>query len=337
MSSPPKLTIVLSTYNRCEQVVGAIQSILNQDADPSAFDLIVVDNNSTDRTREIVMELAESARDVTLRYMFEPMQGVSYARNRAIRGSATPLVAFTDDDVRISSTWVSKIMRTFEEHPDVDFVGGKVLPEWDGTPPPWLVPRHWAPLALVDYGDAPTTVDARNPICLVTANLAVRRRVFDRVGVFSPAVQRVKNGIGSLEDQEILLRAFAAGFRGLYDPTICVTAPVPIDRVRKSYHRRWHRGNGHFYAILRQEDVEATNAGRLLGVPLHLYRAAASDAAAWVLERVRGNPDEAFARGLHLNFCLGFLRTRIRQYLSGFRADEGVSSSPSSGALVGPR
>src|SRR5207245_4090700 len=113
-----------------------------------------------------------------------------------------------------------------------------------------LGPRHWSPLALVDYGDTSVEVSATNPICLVTANAAYRREVFDRVGPFSLTVQRVGGGIGSMEDHELLLRVFRAGFRGLYDPTLLVMAPVPADRLDRAYHRRWHRGHGHFFAVL---------------------------------------------------------------------------------------
>ena len=127
-----------------------------------------------------------------------------------------------------------------------------------------------------------------------------------------------------MEDHELLLRVFRAGFRGLYDPTLLVMAPVRADRLDRAYHRRWHRGHGHFFAVLRDIDIEAS-ARRLLDVPLHLYRAAVTDALGWTLASMRGNCEEALAREMRLQFFAGFARERIRHYLTGPRRKAEVS------------
>ncbi len=88
-----------------------------------------------------------------LRYVFEGQQGLSYARNAGVAAARAPLIAFTDDDVRAACDWVVSIKRAFDEHPEVDCIGGKVLPRWLSDPPLWLTREHWPPLALVDYGE----------------------------------------------------------------------------------------------------------------------------------------------------------------------------------------
>ena len=307
----------MSTYNRGEMLEDAIRGVLaQQDATPP-FELIVVDNNSTDRTREIIERFADA--DPRVRYLFEAAQGLSHARNAGIRCARAPLIAFTDDDVRAQPQWVASIVRAFDEHPEVDMAGGRVLPLWPAPPPDWLTRDHWAPLALVDYGEAQVAITAANPICLVGANLAFRRSVFDTVGVFATDVQRVRDVIGSLEDHEFLLRLLRAGGRGLYDPRIALHAEIQPSRLRRDYHRRWHSGHGHFHALLRSEAMEQTRLGTLVGVPAHLYRQAIGDLAGWLRAAVSRNRTRAFEHEIRLRFFAGFFRMRRREFFEKLR------------------
>ncbi|HXH07330.1 MAG TPA: glycosyltransferase, partial [Vicinamibacterales bacterium] len=210
----PEISVVLSTYNRAALLPAALEALLDQ-VGGAAYEIIVVDNNSTDDTRRVVGAFAERSGG-RLRYAFEPRQGLSYGRNTGIDLARAPIVAFTDDDVRVAADWVMRMREVFEQEPDIDYIGGRVLPQWRCPPPRWLTDAHWAPLALQDYGPEPFVTGRERAICLVGANLAFRRRVFDRVGLFHPALQRVGDGIGSTEDHEFQLRVWQAGLRGLY-------------------------------------------------------------------------------------------------------------------------
>jgi len=216
--------------------------------------------------------------------------------------------------VRAEEDWIASITRAFAEHPEASMVGGRVLPSWPASgPPAWLTPAHWAPLALVDYGPSPVSVGSARPLCLIGANMAFRREVFTRVGLFEPALQRVKNGIGSLEDHDFLLRCYAAGCVGTYDPRIVIHADVQPDRLSRAYHRNWHTGHGRFHALMRSESVERSNAGTFLGVPAHVYRQAIGEAAGWLAAKARGQADRAFGHELRLRFFEGFFSTRVRE------------------------
>jgi glucosyl-dolichyl phosphate glucuronosyltransferase len=304
---------VLCTYNRAQLLAGAVRSLLAQGPLTPAFELLVVDNNSTDRTREFIEELA--ADDPRVRYIFESQQGLSYARNTGIREARGRFIAFFDDDLVAGPDWVSAIIRAFREFPTVDLVGGRLLPRWPVEPPSWLTPDHWAPLALADHGDEPIIVTAERPIALVGAG-ACRRDLFEAVGTFATDFQRVRDSIGSLEDHEFMLRVLRTGRRALYDPRLSLTADVQPSRLDRDYHRRWHTGHGHFHALLRSEHLEQTRVGRLLGVPGHLYRQAFGDVLDWVAATVRGNQADAFRHEVRLRFFHGFFRTRLRQFLT---------------------
>ena len=253
------LTVVVSTYNRADRLPLALDALRDQSGDVR-YEIIVVDNNSTDSTRAVVEAIAaESGGKV--RYAFEPRQGLSYGRNTGIELSQSPLVAFTDDDVRVAPDWVDALKRVFDEHPDIDYVGGPVLPNWLQPPPRWLTRGHWGPLALQDYGSEGIVTGKERGMCLVGANMTFRRRVFERVGTFSPALGRIKDGIGSTEDHDMQLRVWRAGMRGLYHPSPIVLADVTPDRMEKAYHRRWHRGNGRHCAMMRLREFVPMDVG----------------------------------------------------------------------------
>jgi glycosyltransferase involved in cell wall biosynthesis len=310
----PLVSVVMSTHNRERLLHNAISSVLNQRrAVAPTFELIVVDNNSTDDTRDVVERFANADRRV--RYVFEPQQGSSYGRNAGIRAARAPLIAFTDDDVRAEPDWVEAIVRAFHEHAEADVVGGRVLPIWPCSPPPWVTREHWMPLALVDYGDTPVVVTADNPLCLVGANVAFRRKALEVVGGFAPDFQLGAHGIlGSVEDHELQLRILRTGRTMVYDPRITVHADIQPGRLERAYHRRWHTGHGYFHGLLRSEEMEETRVGTLFGVPAHLYRQALEGLVGWARATAMGDRERAFRHELRFRFFWGFFPTRGRQF-----------------------
>lgn len=308
-SPRPVVSVILCTYNRAGLLREALRALAGQVAGTPPYEIIVVDNNSTDETRAVVR--AFTGASTLVRYEFEPEQGLSAARNHGIAAARADLIAFTDDDVRVAPDWVRTIAALFASHEEIDLAGGRVVPDWEAPPPAWLERTGVAPLALVDYGDGPRRIGGTNPLCLVGANLAVRRQVFERVGPFSTAVQRVEHSIGSTEDHELELRAFAAGCTALYDPRLIVTARVPRDRLTKRYHRAWHTGHGRFCALMRDPSLESPGRPAWLGVPAHLYRRIVRELGAYLGNLVRFRPAEAFRRELRLRFLMGFAHQRI--------------------------
>lgn len=304
-----ELSVVLCTFNRSGLLPSALSALVAQ-VDAPPYEVVVVDNNSTDETPQVAARFAAGGR---VRLVHEPVQGLSHARNRGVAEAAADILAFTDDDVRVAPTWVRSIADAFAAHPEVDMVGGKVEPEWQAAPPPWLRDTGWAPLALVDYGDEPFRIAAEAPVCLIGANVAVRRRALERLGGFSPRLQRVGDGIGSTEDHELQTRLLQAGASALYDPRIAARAVVPRERLSKRYHRAWHRGHGRFYARMRDPWFESSRRGTVLGVPAHVFRSTLAEATAWAASLARGRRSAAFAHELKLRFLTAFALERISQ------------------------
>jgi GT2 family glycosyltransferase len=223
--------------------------------------------------------------------------------------------------VCVASDWVGQIKKAFDEHPDIDYVGGRVLPNWRQPPPAWLTTAHWSPLALQDYGPDAQISGRERAICLVGANLAFRRQVFDAIGLFTPSLGRVRDGIGSTEDHDLQLRAWRAGFRGLYLPSIIATADVTPDRMVKSYHRRWHRGHGRHCAMMRLRELVPADLGpmsepddivTLFGSPAFVYADMAHHVWRWVNALARRK--DAFFYENQIRHVWNYLNTGYQRF-----------------------
>lgn len=305
------ISVVLSTYNRCDILPRALERFAQQQTPAGLnYEVIVVDNNSTDATKAVVETFV--ARDNRFRYVFEPRQGLSYGRNCGIENARAELLAFTDDDVEVAPDWIAQMHRALHRYPQAEFVGGRVLPSATVPLPGWAH-RKMAPFALQDLGDQPLQLAANDRRCLIGACLGVRRRAFDRYGVFAIETQRVKDGVGSTEDADWETQVWNAGGHGMYVPEIVVYSPLSNRRLTKAYHRRWHLGHGKFHAKARRPEFET--ARRLLDVPGFVYRQALQNSFEFALLSLQFNQIEAFERESQFLFSLGFIVERWKTQL----------------------
>jgi glycosyltransferase involved in cell wall biosynthesis len=317
-TSPPSsqstidATVLICTFNRAADLSAALSCTLDQDTDGRfSYEVVVVDNNSTDDTRQVVEQFITAGHS-NLRYLFEGRQGRCYALMRGISETRGRVYALADDDVMVGRDWLRTIVDTFCARPDVAFVGGKVLPLWEVEPGAWLTPRHWSAIALSDYGDQELVVDAGNQLCLLAASF--RTDVVKAVGGYRGGLGVSKDRIGGTEDVDLFARLYRNGCKGLYVPGLVIGHKVASNRTAKTYHRRWHAGHGRFYAVMRADDIEV-GSHRLFDVPAHLYRQAMTDAFGWAAHAVRGRFHDAFWYETRLRFFLGFLRERRRDFL----------------------
>jgi glucosyl-dolichyl phosphate glucuronosyltransferase len=306
-STKVDLSLLVCTYNRCADLRDLLETALAQETEGRfTYEVVVVDNNSTDATRAVVDEFI-SAGHGNLRYIFEARQGKSHALNtglKAVRGWA---YVIADDDFVLPADWARGIYDGLTQNPDVSFVSGKVLPLWQAEPPDWLTSRHWSALAMADYGDKQFLTDESHQICL----LACAFRVADvaAVGGYHGELGPQKGRTGATEDLDLLIRLWKSGRKGLYLPHVSFRHKATADRLTKSYHRRWHRDHGRSYAIMRSDETEK-GARRLMGVPVYMYREAIRDALSWLTCVVRGRSSDAFWHETHLRFFQGFFATR---------------------------
>src|SRR4029453_17504971 len=138
----PDLSIVIPTHNRPADLELVIDALMRQETGSVTYEVIVADNNSREDTRAVVDRAIARGTPVPLRYVREPRQGVSYARNTGVSIARSSLIAFLDDDGVPVRTWVREIKRALDEHPDVDCIGGRLRAGWSTAPPRLLPPSH---------------------------------------------------------------------------------------------------------------------------------------------------------------------------------------------------
>lgn len=268
----PKISVVISTYNRCESLGRMLESLLKQEgADEIAWEVIAVDNNSTDQTREVVESFHSRFRE-RLRYVFEPRQGLSHARNRGIRKSRGEIIAFTDDDVVLDRWWLKSILECFRDY-DCDVVGGRVLPIYPQDTPAWVKenPQKAAGAVVIyDYGNQIQRYEALMDL-FIGANFAFRQEVFAHCGMFRTDLKF--GGLSINEDHEFIARLLKARKALYYSGKALVWHPVDLRRLGLRHMIRWHMTSGRAAARLESEEKGKISAF-YFGVPRYLFREA---------------------------------------------------------------
>lgn len=237
MQEPLKLDVVIPTYNRSRLLSLALDSLLRAPVPPGLqVCLYVADNNSTDDTRALV-EAKQQIACLPIVYVLATLQGSSAARNAGILAGTGDVVAFIDDDEEIDGEWYRVLLREFAL-PDVLFIGGPYLPNWTCAAPRWMPAGYNAVIGAVPPKPR-AVIDDSFRGNLMGGNCALRRSVFERVGMYNPYLGRSDKGLLSDEDAEFFGRVRQAGLKGLYVPDLAIHHYIAPERLTKRYYRRW--------------------------------------------------------------------------------------------------
>lgn len=193
-----------------------LKSLVDQESLDLDCEVIVIDNNSTDHTRAIVEEIS---RHVPIRYVYEARQGLSHARNRALKEFLGNYLLFADDDVDLAQGWLAAYREAMFSHCEADFFGGRILPEWCGNRPTWVgekpLPLIDGLLCWLDLGDE-TRRFLNTESGPFGASFGLTRRLADRVGYFNGSLGCVGRARGRGEESDWIARARAKGAIGVY-------------------------------------------------------------------------------------------------------------------------
>lgn len=224
------VSIVVATYNRCDFLEDCIKSYNEQDCDKSLFEVLVINNNSTDNTESISKELIHKYTEVDIRYMVEKDQGLSFGRNRGIKESKYDLIHFFDDDAIATPNYISTIIDTFERYPKAKAAGGKILLNYFDGRPSWASVYIESIFGLFDIGDTEIEFPRKN--YPRGSNMTFKRELFDEVGGFDVSLGRKGKIMLGGEEKEIFQRVYESGASVIYNPlTVCFHA-VPEPRTR---------------------------------------------------------------------------------------------------------
>jgi glycosyltransferase involved in cell wall biosynthesis len=308
---PTKLdaSIIVCTYNRADSLARTLRSLkaqeLRSDVD---WEVLVVDNNSTDRTRAVVEAFRIDF--PRLRYTFEVRQGLAHARNHGVASSLGEVLLFTDDDVSPEPDWVKRILDGMAAS-GCDACGGFIAPVWELPPPAWLTERFHGFLAIrAERTDTYEVLPGTMPP--FGANMAFRKNVFARLGGFDVLRGRRGNVLAGGEDIEMFERVLAAGGKVMFFGDARVHHAVESYRLKKHYFRRWRYQTSRNLAERRGFPGER----RLLGIPLYLFPQSLRAVVRALLARFSARADEAFLREIiawhFLGSMEGLFRSRKR-------------------------
>lgn len=319
-------SVLIATYNRADLLDETLTSLARLQCAPTlTWEVIIIDNNSTDGTRATV-ERHQAAFPVPLRYLLEGRQGRSSALNTGIAHARGRVLAFTDDDVRLQNGWLDAACEPLlSGRPEVGYTGGPVRPLWEIAPPPWLDLTRgdlWGTIAIQDHGPVRMSYEQARKVPL-GANMAVRADVMARVGGFRADLGRAGGRV--LLGQEVpewLMRARAAGFGGVYVPAMEVHHHIPATRLTPRYFRRWWFGKGVSRAALERMQpvtelgIDLRRTPHVLGVPRFMYGTLLRDAAGLLKEVAARRPEAAFRHQMMIVFFAGYFTARLRERCS---------------------
>lgn len=299
--APMRATLIICTYSRAESLRDTLRAVAQQEVPEGwGWEVVVVDNNSRDHTKAVVQEFM--SRMPNLHYAFEPAQGLSHARNHGIRVAKGSILLFTDDDVLPEVDWLQRVVNGLDMY-GADACGGYIAPIWQTPPPSWLTERFYGFLAVRTERTDDYLLDRNGPMPF-GANMAIRREVFDKVGLFDTSRGRKGKVLASGEDGEMFERILDAGFKVVFLGGARVHHKVESFRLTRRYLYKWRWHTSRNLAISRGVPGER----RLFNIPLYLFpqfvRACGRAIFGWFTQAA----DEAMNRQLVVCHFLGTMQ-----------------------------
>ncbi len=263
-------SVIICTYNRSSNLPECLGRLAEQQGvDNLEWEVVVVDNNSGDDTRDVVMRLSKELQ-LNVRYAFEKEQGLNHARNRGIRESIGNFFGYIDDDILVSHDWLAAIIESFKIN-DADAVGGRIHLDPSLTLPDWIKPEMYGFLGFQDLGEEPFEMDGRIQYPF-GGNMWFKRQVVKKIGYFNPKVGRKGSGSKRSElfkgaETEYCHRLAEAGGHVFYQPSAIVYHQIQPFQLTKKYFLTIHGNAGYQQAYFDNQRYSRT----FKGVPLFLY------------------------------------------------------------------
>ncbi|HMP77509.1 MAG TPA: glycosyltransferase [Kiritimatiellia bacterium] len=248
MSATPVLTVVVCTHNREAYLPACIESLRRQTLPRDDYEILVVDNASTDSTAALCRAWEAEG---LIRYVFEPVPGLSQARNTGWQNARGRYVGYLDDDGQAAPGWLAAARDAFVlQQPEPGWVGGPIELDWNAPPPDWLDTELQECLGRLDWGDTARWLTPRER--LGGGNSFYPRAVLEASGGFDTRLGRKKNLLLSGEETQLQRRLEAAGHRLFYHPGVRMLHAVPEERLRPDFFQRRYYWGGITDELIRR-------------------------------------------------------------------------------------
>lgn len=237
-----KISVIVCTYNRDRFIYETLARIAKNTYPADKYEIILINNNSTDQTAKECQRFHQDYPDVNFRYFIESAQGLSYARNRGIKESKGEILVFLDDDSFIHHTYLQRLANYLKQYPTADAFGGKIKPLFESdTTPRWLGKWTYSWVSAIDKGEKVCLFKGKSyPI---GANMGIKRSALPD-GLFNTALGRNKGNLMGGEEKDLFNRLKAAHKNIFYFPGIEVMHVIPEKRTTREYIKNLALGVG---------------------------------------------------------------------------------------------
>lgn len=302
-------SIIICTHNRADMLQQTLPLVCRQESPGDKFEVIVIDNASTDRTRQVVNEVRDTFQ-FPIKYHFEPKIGLSYARNSGINLVEGEFVIFTDDDAIPQPGWLENIIKPFQNS-SVMAVGGDVEPVWpDGEPPAWLSAGLQPYLGITRFYHKEDT-DSYYPNLPFGVNIAFRKNAVRKAGGFSCDLGRNGNSLLSGEETELCIRLAKAGGKIVYTPGAVVKHIIARTRVSKQWFRKRSDIQGVSKAVI---EFDGISSGRKSWLLLHRMAILAGSTFVFALCSLVGPERTAFQEECRMRMSWAYLCKGVKLF-----------------------
>jgi glycosyltransferase involved in cell wall biosynthesis len=255
------LSVVIPTCNRADLLQSSLQSLQSQTLSVGSFEVLVIDNGSTDNTRQVVEAFQQQLRNV--RYFYDPTPGLHVGRHLGMKMAKSDILVYADDDIEAFPSWLAAIAESFHDQ-DVALVGGKNLPKFECGPPDWIM-KMWrinkdgnrvlSYLSILDLGDE---IKQIHPYYVFGCNFSIRKKTLLNSGGFHPDAMP-QELIKYRGDGETHVSAFInmKRLKTIYHPGASVFHMVPQNRLTEEYFckRAYLQGISDSYTQIRDKDM----------------------------------------------------------------------------------
>ena len=237
------LSVILCTYNRDKYIYNVLRSIADNDYPHNLYEIVLVNNNSTDNTQAECQRFQADYPDITFRYLVEPSQGLSYARNCGITNALGDLLVYVDDDATVNPQYLRTYADFFQRNPDAVAAGGPILPVYETQEPSWM--SHYTRQLITGrlYLGSRQRQFPRGAFP-GGGNACYRKTVFDAVGPFNVQLGRKGNSLIGAEEKDLFDKMTTRGMHFYYLPNAILYHIIPPHKLTPDYFQRLTYGIG---------------------------------------------------------------------------------------------
>jgi glycosyltransferase involved in cell wall biosynthesis len=237
------LSIIICTYNRDKYLYNALKNIAENNFPHDAYEIILINNNSTDHTGMECQRFQTDFPRVDFRYFVEAKQGLSHARNRGITEARGDFLIFIDDDSFVKKDYLINLEKNLKLYPDILAFGGKITPLFEsGKTPAWLSKWTYSWVSAINLGNK--SVLFKNAKYPIGANMGFSKKSVDATGFFNPQLGRSQKNLLAGEEKDFFYRLKKLKGDIRYFPDTEVEHVIPENRTTKEYIKRMGLGIG---------------------------------------------------------------------------------------------